>query len=141
MKYILLFSIFLISLTACNKNQKATNKLDGEWKATKYIGTDINGNTGDFISYGYNIIFSFNECSLKDQGYCEHSRTISLNNNPSETFSYSYKVTTEGNIIELNDISTSAELGTMVIHKLSKKNLIISEKFSSTSFQMEFEKI
>lgn len=61
-----LILLFLISLSACNKNNRAIRKLDGKWNVIQSTVVGL----GDLEP---DRIFEFERCKLNQDDYCEFS--------------------------------------------------------------------
>ncbi len=60
-----LFLILLITLSSCNKDQRAVKRLNGKWESVKIGGFSIPN------THESHHTLRFNECKLKDDEYCE----------------------------------------------------------------------
>lgn len=126
MKKVLFSGILLLTLLACNKDQKAIKKMDGNWNATKYKITDsdpdftfsIDFASGEGVSYSA----SYDECKLKDDEWCTYTETQTILGDP-DTFSGFYRVTKDGTVLELKDTEASTDIEAWDIVELSKDEI------------------
>jgi len=131
MKKILMIALIAVAAISCNKDQKAVKKLDGEWKAVKFIDADeptVN------LAALFDIRAIFTECELKDDDYCTVTTKVTFDGN-TETESSQFKVSGDGTIMEFKSADGSIE--TFEITELSKDEL----KMSGDGDIYEFEKI
>jgi hypothetical protein len=117
-----LFMIVTVALlaVACNKNQSAVKKLDGEWDVTKMLITE-DGKSIDIIGLGASSTMSFQACKLKDNEYCDMSVTTTFDGDTG-TETGVFKVTEDGTKLVQAESDTSSNTTTMDIVELSNSN-------------------
>ena len=131
MKKIFMIALIAVAAISCNKDQKAVKKLDGEWKATKFIDADeptLN------IAALVDFRVTFNECKLKDDEYCTMTTQVTFGAETDTDVSL-FKVSGDGAIMEFKDTDGSTE--TFEITELSKSEF----KMTSNGDIYEFEKM
>ncbi|NOQ76029.1 MAG: hypothetical protein GQ574_28745 [Crocinitomix sp.] len=138
MKKVGIVLMLALFVTACNKNQKAVNKLEGTWNATHFITTDLaDGETTDIIASGYlNLEYTFEDCKLKkEEGCLLHAKNIVNPGGPSVTeIEYTYTISEDGTKMTWTRPSYSEEWN---IESLSSKNFIISRDTPSGEDHVE----
>jgi hypothetical protein len=136
----LAFSFITLTLTSCDKNQKAVKKLSGEWSATKIL--ESNGNTvTDLKTQGVSATYKFNKCKLKNDEYCEYSLTKTTTTGSitnTQTENGFYKVTEDGTKMIQTDSINNATLITVDIIDLTKKKATLKIK-GNNNYQIEYE--
>jgi len=136
MKRILMIALIAVTAIACNKNQKAVKKLDGEWKVTKLTFTEDNISVTET---DYNMTMTFDNCKLKDNEYCSMTR---VHSDGSDTYTYSgfYKVTSDGTVLVLADDLTGTDSENLTIIELSSDKLILEQVDGNEKINIELEK-
>lgn len=136
MKKILLIALITITAIACNKNQRAVKKLDGEWKVTKITYTEDNVSESET---DIDMTLSFDNCKLKNNEYCSMTTTLTSD---SDTYTESgfYKVTSDGTILILADDLNGSDSEAITIVELSSKKLILEQVDGNEKIQIELEK-
>jgi len=131
MKKILMIALIAIAAISCNKDQKAVKKLDGEWKATKFIDADEPA-----VNYAavIDIRVIFTECELKDDDYCTMTTKVTFDGD-TQTETGLFKVSGDGTTMEFKGSDGTIE--TFEITELSKDEF----KMSGDGDIYEFEKI
>ncbi|WP_027420684.1 hypothetical protein [Crocinitomix catalasitica] len=107
MKRIAFVGFLALVLFSCNKNQKASKKLDGTWDASKItLSIETGGGEVSFDAlaidpdaYG---ILSFTNCNLKSGDFCEASVDIKIADNHVNSNS-EYRVIDDGTILVVKD--------------------------------------
>ena len=89
MKKILMIALIALTAIACNKNQRAVKKLDGEWGLTLISYTEDNVTVTETDYY---LIWKFDNCKLKNNDFCNLTST-QVDNGNSYTYSSFYRVT------------------------------------------------
>lgn len=130
MKNTLLIAALLLTLISCNKNQSVSQKLNGNWAATKYEVTE-NGTVSDYLEIGLDFYFYFDNCKLKKNEYCQITTTIS-NNITSESDIQLYRVINDGNTLEIKDPIVAEYTITYTIDKINNQKVKL-EKLESNS--------
>lgn len=133
---ILGLAFFVLS---CDKNQKAVNKLEGSWKATNYIWTDVEegGASDDIVAGEDAMTMTFEDCKLKSGNGCKAVWVITdLIDGVVTTIDYdSYKVSDDGKTLEFYSDSWDDE--TWAVTELTKSNLKLQQFNSSGEFQID----
>lgn len=123
-----LFLLLLITLSSCNKDQRAVKRLNGQWESVKIGGFSI-PNTHE----SYHTL-SFNECKLKDNDYCEV--TIKDTENSVKTL---YRVENDGTRLVYK---TDEEDAVSEIVTLEKNKLILKSNYEGVGLvEIEYSKI
>ena len=136
MKKLLMIALIAITAIACNKNQSAVKKLDGEWKATKLIFS--NKPTINYATvFDYRLIF--NVCDLKDNEYCSMTTKITFDTDV-ETETGFFKVTSDGTVLILSEDAANGDDQTLTIVDLSSDKLKLTLKEGNDTIEFELEK-
>ena len=130
MKHLIFITTLLILATACNKNQSAVQKLNGNWTAINYEVTE-NDSTSDYIEIGLDFDFHFDNCKLQKNDYCQITTTIS-NNMTSDSDIKLYRVIDDGMTLEIKDPIVAENTITYSIDKISSQKVKL-EKIESNS--------
>ena len=130
MKHLLFITTLLTLATACNKNQSAVQKLNGNWTAINYEVTE-NDSTSDYIEIGLDFDFHFDNCKLQKNDYCQITTTIS-NNMTSDSDIKLYRVIDDGMTLEIKDPIVAENTITYSIDKISSQKVKL-EKIESNS--------
>jgi hypothetical protein len=120
--------VLLVAIASCNKDQRAVKRLSGEWTLIKAGGFDVSADNELAQT------MSFNECSLKDNEYCDVTIT---NSEGSETTKY--RVTDKGETLVYKDEDNKEQKMTIVT--LEKEKLVLKMNVEGFgSIDMEFKK-
>jgi hypothetical protein len=114
---LVLATLLVVFVIACNKNQQVVKQLDGSWKVTSQT---VNGVAAPDSTYK-NTTYSFTKCKVK-KGDCDGTIT-----DGSFTIPIKYSVTEDGKKIKItyNFLGTSeTETGDITEH--SKDKMVIS---------------
>ncbi|MCH2234964.1 MAG: hypothetical protein MK078_11995 [Crocinitomicaceae bacterium] len=140
MKKLLFFAFLAVAMIACDKNQRAVKKLEGTWNATKALTTEPTfGLTIDLLGDPVNgsMSFTFENCKLKDDEWCNVSSTISVFGD-TESDNSLYKVTNDGTQIEVLDSAGTANI--ITIQELTNTEMKATWIDDETTIEMELEK-
>ena len=124
MKKILLIAAIALLAVACNKDQSTVKKLDGTWKASKWLVTD--GAVGvDWIATGLatSVEFTFEKCKLKDDAWCTGSLKIVPILGETINESFLYRVTDKGTVLEMKDDASSVTVNKVEIVEMTRNTL------------------
>ncbi len=125
MKKIIMIAAIALLAVACNKNQAAVKKLDGTWKATSVKSTD-DGVTVELIgTFVTSYTFVFDGCKLKTDEFCNVTSTI-VTPFGTETEADLYRVTEDGEKIEMKDDASSTTVNTATITDLTKSDCTLT---------------
>lgn len=138
-KIIIIASIALLAV-ACNKNQRAVNKLDGSWKATKWIASD-GYTSADIIATGdlVEASMTFSSCKLKKDEWCTMTSTFTLEGEPTISASQLYRVSVDGSRLETKENSAAIAVTNHEILEITGKKLKIKHIDIDGSFEATFE--
>ena len=125
---------------ACNKNQSAVKKLDGNWNVTSLVVTE-DGSSIDFIESGFitSASIMFEGCKLKDDEFCSMTTTTTTDFG-SNTESDVYAVTDDGQTLQTKDEEESSEIETIEIVELTKTDCKLKQVDGDTTTEMTLEK-
>lgn len=115
----------MLVLASCDKNQKAVNQLEGEWKVTSQTITAFGFTTTEAPED--NIIYTFNKCD-NDDGNC--TGTLQFNSDPAQKFSYSAE--DEGESLVLIDEETNSSIN-LQLEKIDRNTRDITIDFADFS--------
>lgn len=133
----LLFIVFIAAtLVACNKNQSAVRKLDGTWTMIQLKSGTI---TIDAAQMEEKIELTFDNCKLKNDEWCNLT-TTTTEGNQSESEKSLYRVTGDGEVLEMKDDSNSTSIETITIVELDKKSLTLKVVDGSITYEYLLEK-
>lgn len=139
MKKIGLILMLGLFVTACSKDQRSVNKLEGTWNATHFIWTNADGSFSDEVENGYlNMEYTFEACKLKkeDEGCPLHAKNIINPDGPSVTeLEYTYIISEDGTKMTWLDPYSADDVWD--IESLSNKNFIISQDIESGEAHLE----
>ena len=127
---------------SCNKDQAAIKKLDGTWNANQ-MNFSENGLTFDLIGLGGSSTFTFNNCKLKKDEWCDGSNTITmpaLLGGETESTNYEYRILGDGTQLEIKDSDTTSETRLMNIVNLSANELEFNYNEAGTSVSVKASK-
>lgn len=132
------------TFTACNKDQKVVNRLEGDWNLTtlKEYENGVLTSPNNGLIPGETIIFGFEKCKLKSDDFCDFTIKSTENGN-TETESYKYKISDDGETfvwdVDYNS-NTTTDQQNWVITESTKKNFKISmtEINGSDTYKTEF---
>lgn len=136
MKKVLFIVSLLFIMVACNKNQSAIKKLDGEWVATKYQLTE-NNLTVDYIDLFKEVKFQFSNCNLKDNEFCSAVYSVTALDGTINSDTDVYTVKEKGTVLQLGSSSNDYFL----IEELSSNKLILTKNDNSGTALLEFKKM
>lgn len=138
MKKIILFSAAILLLVSCKKDQKAVNKLEGEWHATKW---EVNegGITLDFIQLSGSATVIFGACDLEADEWCNYTAYTSLLN-INDTIISEYKVSNDGQNLDIKDSVNATTFNTTQILELKSDFLKIKDVNGSQTITVEATK-
>lgn len=123
----LLLVAIALFIVGCNKDQKAVNKLDGQWTATKAVMTESSlGFAIDLILLGGSMSFTFDGCKLKNDEWCTATTTLTFDGD-SETETMVYRVSGDGTVLESKSSDTSSVINTISIVELGRKNCVLKQ--------------
>jgi hypothetical protein len=121
MKKLLIFSLSIAFIVAaCSKEQRVVNKLEGTWKATQAKG-NLLGFELEVPITDVDILFTFNECKVKD-GACDGTYVLD-----EYTEFFSYTIGGEGTTIDWIDSAGMAQ--SIEILELEKETFKVKEDF------------
>lgn len=125
---------------ACNKNQSAVKKLDGNWNVTSLVVTE-DGSSIDLIESGFitSASIMFEGCKLKDDEFCSMTTTTTTEFG-SDTESDVYAVTDDGETLQTKDDEESSEIETIEIVELTKTDCKLKQVDGDTTTEMTLEK-
>ena len=136
MKKLFMIATVALLAVACNKNQSAVKKLDGQWNVTKMLITE-DGKSIDIIGLGASSTMTFNACKLKDNEYCDMSATTTFDGD-TDVATGVFKVTEDGTKLVQADSDTSSTTTTMDIIELTNSNasLMYTEDGGTTEIDL-----
>ncbi len=137
MKKLFMIAAIALIAVACNKNQKAVKKLEGNWNATEFMVTDGEF-TVDYLAFGFTIQMIFDGCKLKNDEVCNMTTTITFDGE-TETEASVYRVTNDGERLEQKENLTATSLETIDIVELTKTSLklVLVEDETTTNITLE----
>ena len=113
MKKLLVVAFLGLLAFGCNKDQKAVNQLEGEWKAQFFYtildGTKSNNQVDP--ATGESAKMTFTACKLKKEDFCPMTY-VYTNADGSVSVAYEFRVSGDDSVIELR------EPGKTFIHEL-----------------------
>jgi hypothetical protein len=134
-----LLSILFISVS-CNKDQAAVNKLDGSWNATKAVMTESGLGFGiDLIALGGSLTFTFDNCKLKKDEWCNATSTLNFDGD-TESETLLYRVSGDGTVLESKTSDTSAVITTISIIELNRKNCVLKKVDGTVTLDITLSK-
>jgi hypothetical protein len=139
MKNLLMIATVLLLVVACNKNQKAIKKLDGNWNATAYTVTE-DGVTADLIALGFGVQMEFDRCKLKTDEFCSMTTTLSLDGS-TETEASVYRVTNDGTKLEQKENLEATSIETIDIVELTRNTLRLQWVEDGSTAKLTFEQL
>ncbi|MDG1914324.1 MAG: hypothetical protein P8I55_07010 [Crocinitomix sp.] len=139
MKKILMIATLLLLAVACNKNQKAVTKLDGNWNATSYTVTE-DGVTSDLIAFGFGVEMDFDRCKLNNDEFCSMTTTRSLDGS-TETEASVYRVTNDGTKLEQKENLEATSIETIDIVELTRSTLRLQWEEDGSTARLTFEQL
>ncbi len=132
------------AFTACSKEQRVVNRLEGEWKVKtiKEYENGILSSSGDGLDGG-TLTFDFEKCKLKSDDYCDLIIT-SVYNNDTETELYKYKISDDGETLVVDsdyNTNSTTDQESFVITESSKKifKISVTEIDGSDTYKTEYE--
>ncbi len=132
------------AFTACNKDQRVVNRLEGDWKVTsvKFYVNNVIDNSFT-LDPNETILLTFDDCKLKSDDWC-NVVTKSTSNGQTQTENGIYQVTDDGEKIILDDdgsITSTDDRVTANITESSKKSFKFSwsEMDGSDTYKYEYE--
>lgn len=142
MKKLLMIAVVALIATACSKDQRVVNKLEGTWKATKWTFTDNDGASIDLIGTGVvtEATMNFSDCKLKTDEWCDLTTTLSIILTPTETDNFLYRVTGDGTIIETKDDQSSVTVNQIEIVEITRKTMKTKQEDEDGTIEASFEK-
>lgn len=107
-------------LASCSKDQRAVNKMEGTWNVDKVEYADEDGSITDNDASGS---YTFNKCKLKKDDWCSGSANVTFGG---ATFSenFQYRVTNDGETVEMREDANDTEYDTATIVELDKKKTL-----------------
>lgn len=138
MKKLILVIGIAVSIVSCNKNQKAVKTLDGEWNVTSMKFTEDNVSVEGMIP-GLSATFAFDGCKLKKDEFCKLTTTSTFDGE-TETDIQFYRVTDDGETLELKDTESSTIIQTIEIIELTKTDLKLKQVDGEGSVEIAAEK-
>jgi hypothetical protein len=141
MKKLLLLSFITLLLTACNKNQRAVKKLDGNWTIDKYVFTFSNGLGIDLVALGAQGTYNISGCVLKDDEYCNYTHDLTVNSpflDTTITESNQYKVINKGQSIQT--LNGNGTLRTINIKELTNSFCELEQTDTTATITIEMSK-
>lgn len=141
MKKIVMIASIALWTIACNKNQRAVNKLDGSWEATKWVASD-GYSSADLIATGELVEanMTFSSCKLKKDEWCSLTSTFTLAGEPTVNSSQFYRVTVDGTKLETKENSNAIAVTNHEIVEMTGKSLKIKHIDIDGSYEATFEK-
>lgn len=140
MKRILMIAAVVLLAVACNKNQSAVKKLDGEWNVTKMLITEDGKAAIDFISLGASVNYKFTKCKLSTDEYCDLSVTNTFDGS-SDVYNGVFKVTDDGTTLVQADSDTSSVTTSIEIVELKSKTASFKQVDGTSTIEMDLEKL
>lgn len=126
MKKLFFLGLLALLFVACNKNQKAVKKLDGEWNAVSYVVT-YDGMSEDYlVTEGFGFTIKFDNCKLKKDNFCTSTWTQTYPGEAPYVMLVDYRVTSEGESLEFRDPEYPSELIVMTIVELTNDKLVFT---------------
>jgi hypothetical protein len=122
MKKHIIIALMAFIAVGCNKDQKAVKQLDGEWNATSFIYTDVNGQSEQLITNDYSFKMTFNGCKLKDEEFCEVIMEDVLLGVP-DIIIMDFRVNGDGEYLEVVNTQNPSEAYQFEIRELDKDDL------------------
>jgi len=117
---------------ACNKDQAAVKKLDGTWKVTSMKSTSAALGELELIGLFFTSAqIVFDGCKLKTDEFCTVTSTTvasALLGGGTEVETDLYRVTNDGETIEMKDDASSSTINSMKINELTSSTC----KFTQT---------
>lgn len=136
----LLTVTFLLFAVSCNKDQSAVNKLDGKWNATKAVMSESGwGFSIDLIQLGGSLSFTFDDCKLKNDEWCNATSTLTFDGD-TDTEVLVYRVSGDGTVLESKTSDTSAVITTISIVELRRKNCVLKRVDGTSTFDITLTK-
>lgn len=122
MRKILFLAFVAVAMVACNKNQRTVNKIEGAWKA-KTFQISSGALTIDLLSVGDNSYeIEFDKCKLKNDEFCTYTETTK-NDGEQTVLKGLYRITSEGEKIEMKDDFSSTTIRTLTIEYISRSEM------------------
>lgn len=127
MKRLFMIAAIALLAVACNKDQAAVKKLDGTWKATS-VKLNFGGLTVEAIpAVITSMTFTFDGCKLKKDEFCSVKTVTSYaDGTPTQTLDDLYRVTNDGETIEMKDDASSTTINTATINELTNSSCTIT---------------
>lgn len=127
------FTLFAatMTITSCNKNQKAVKKLEGDWEQVSVDGVTVPDSS--------KITLHFELCKLKKDEWCEMSSTEA---DGTSSGTYFYKVTNDGEYLtqKISDPTKGTiEMGGNIV-ELTDDKLILEVNFLGAVTSSEYKK-
>jgi len=133
-----------LAFTACSKDQRVVNRLEGDWKVSSFK-LYVNGTLDNTFTLDPNttIMMTFDDCKLKSDEWCTVT-TKTTAAGQTETEVNKYKITGDGETFVLdndNNTSTTADQENAVITESTKKSFKFnwSEMDGSDTYKYEYE--
>lgn len=128
MKKIIMIAAIALLAVACSKDQAAVKKLDGTWKATSVkVGFGAGITIEAIPTLITSMTFTFDGCKLKTDEFCDVKTVTSYpDGTPTETLDDLYRVTNDGETIEMKDDASSTTINTATINELTNSSCTIT---------------
>lgn len=139
MKRIMLVCAIAMFAVSCNKNQKTVKELDGSWEVTSIKYIDEDGTVEEDMEEDVNLTFTFDNCKLKKDEYC----TVRIDESYDgflDSYTNVYRVTDDGETLEIKETATETYVEDFEIKELSKDVLKISDTEDGETFEITFKK-
>jgi hypothetical protein len=124
MKKLFMIAAIALLAVACNKDQAAVKKLDGTWKVTSMKSTSaLLGEIELLGTFFTSVQIVFDGCKLKTDEFCTVTTTTvasALFGGETDVESDLFRVTNDGETIEMKDDASSVTINTMTINELTK---------------------
>lgn len=108
-KQILFLSVFLMSLSSCDKQKRTTKKIDGEWEISVYKITDTEGLAEYAVCSGSYV---FNSCNNKSNA-CDYTCNLTFDfpsNTGTSIETGTFEVLSDGEFMDVTCLNSLNEI-------------------------------
>lgn len=142
MKRILMIAAIALIAVACSKDQKVVKRLDGTWKANKFVVSNSDGSI-DLIGSGFvtSATFTFSNCKLKDDEWCDANSEIIYALGGSQKDTYLFRVTEKGTVLETKDDNSSTTINKIDIVEMTRNTLKLKQVDGDDTIEMSLDKL
>ena len=108
-KQILFLSVFLMSLSSCDKQKRTTKKIDGEWEISVYKITDTEGLAEYAVCSGSYV---FNSCNNKSNA-CDYTCNLTFDfpsNTGTSIETGTFEVLSDGEFLDVTCLNSLNEI-------------------------------